>query len=287
LRQGFANASGNSRRPTSLLPRNMPLHYPCTFSISIVSHGHKEMVLSLLKDLEKLGRHDFEVILTWNLSEESTSIATEKFPYKIISILNRTPNGFAANHNAAFKRSSGSNFVVLNPDIRLAGDPFGRLMDVLENNPRAICAPVIVDRDDVREDSARLFPTPWFLAKKAAAKILRKKLTLPTISTRDSLLHPEWIAGMFMVIPHTLFEEIGGFSEKYFLYYEDVDLCVRARLKNIDILVTEKAKAIHNAQRESHRNARFFAWHLKSAVRFFCSKAYLAYQIRRFLGASN
>jgi hypothetical protein len=245
------------------------------------------MILSLLEDLKELGRNDFEVILTWNLSKESIPITPEKFPYKVVSIVNRTPNGFAANHNAAFKRSRGLNFVVLNPDIRLVDDPFDQLSEVLKKVPRAICAPVIVDCNDDREDSARFFPTPWFLAKKAVAKLFRMKLALPKISARENLLHPEWIAGMFMVIPRRLFEELGGFSEKYFLYYEDVDLCLRARLRNIDIVVTEKAKAVHNAQRESHKNARFFAWHLKSAMRFFCSWAYLTYQIRRLSGTQN
>ncbi len=101
---------------------------------------------------------------------------------------------------------------------------------------------------------------------------------------RDALLHPDWIAGMFLVVPHRVYIALGGLSEKYFLYYEDVDFCARAWLQGVDIIVTPAVAAIHDARRESHRNLRFLSWHFSSALKFFISRAYLTLKLQRLFG---
>src|SRR4051812_41228950 len=94
-----------------------------TFSISLVSHGHREYISRLLADLARLQRTDFEVILTLNLPEAlPENLAALPFAVKVLK--NSVPQGFAANHNAAFAVSRGDNFVILNPDIELLNDPF-------------------------------------------------------------------------------------------------------------------------------------------------------------------
>ena len=254
-------------------PRNI-------FSVSIVSHGHRNFVLSLLDDLARTKRLDFEVILTWNLKDEVTEIDAASYPFTVISIINSLPQGFAHNHNAAFRKSNGANFVVLNPDIRLPEDPFGALLEVVSSRPGTICAPIILNTAYEREDSARFFPTPWLLLKKTSAKVCGILLPLQDVPCHGRLLNPDWIAGMFMVIPRQIYIALDGLSERYFLYYEDVDFCARARLQHFDILVTKDAIAIHDARRESHRNVRFLAWHITSAIRFFTSRAYLWLRLR-------
>lgn len=253
----------------------MPLEHRSKFSISVVSHGHRNFVLSLLDDLARIERRDLEVILTWNLKDEAIPIDARSFPFRLISIVNPSPYGFSKNQNAAFRHSCGENFVILNPDISLPEDPFDALLHVVSTRPDAICAPLILNCDHEREDSARFFPSPWFLLKKAVAKACGIALAIQDVPCRDRLLNPDWIAGMFMVIPRPIYAALDGLSERYFLYYEDVDFCARARLQRFDILVTKDAIAIHNARRESHRNLRFLAWHMTSALKFFTSRAYL------------
>lgn len=254
------------------------------FSISIVSHGHRALVLSLLQDLADIKRRGIEVILTWNLAAEANEIDLSKIPFPVTIIVNSTPKGFAANHNFAFKQSKGANFVVINPDIRLPADPFDALLDVLHITPNAICAPLILNTHYDREDSARFFPSPWKLLKKAMAKAFGISLALEQIPSKNNFLTPDWIAGMFMVCPRVIYAELNGLSERYFLYYEDVDFCARAQLRGVKILVTSKAFAIHDARRESHRNLRFLAWHIASAFKFFTSKAYLTLGLRLLRG---
>lgn len=257
-----------------MLPEPAP-----NFSISIVSHGHRNLILSLLDDLARTGRSDIEVILTWNLPDED-SVIVDHFPFQLTHIVNRAPKGFAANHNAAFLRSNAGYFVVLNPDIRLPEDPFNVLLNVLKANPNAICAPLILNAEFEREDSARLFPSPWTLIKKATAKMGGIRPIAHQLRNREQLFIPDWIAGMFMVIPKAVYVNLKGLSERYFLYYEDVDFCARAKLIGVSVIVAKNAFAIHDARRESHRNLHFLVWHLTSAFKFFTSYAYLKLRLK-------
>jgi len=251
------------------------------FSISIVSHGHSQLVISLLKDLSRLNRADMEVILTWNLPTEIDYIDPKNYPFRLTSIRNTHSKGFASNHNAAFRYSTGKNFVILNPDIEIENDPFNDMREIIEKYPDSVCAPRIVNAQNELEDSARSFPTPLSLIKKVVAKAMRKKIPVEKLREYDGLLSPDWIAGMFMVIPRAVYEKLGGLDERYFLYYEDVHFCALARCNNIAVYVSKTATATHHARRESHRNFRFLNWHLKSALRFFTSKAYMTVCLRR------
>ena len=66
----------------------------------------------------------------------------------------------------------------------------------------------------------------------------------------------------------------GGFDERYFLYYEDVDICCRARLAGWRVRVEPRAMVVHEARWDSHRKPRFFLWHLTSLLRFWRSPTY-------------
>ena len=92
--------------------------------------------------------------------------------------------------------------------------------------------------------------------------------------------YPDWVAGMFMLFPHEVFQNIGGFDERYFLYYEDVDLCARLTLANYRILLCSTVSVVHDARRSSHKNLRYMRLHLTSMLRFFFSSVYRKLQQR-------
>ncbi|AMO93795.1 glycosyltransferase like family protein [Collimonas fungivorans] len=250
------------------------------FTLSIVSHGHKEYICQLLNDLSRLERADFDVILTLNL-RENIEIDYSVLPYSIQIIHNQYPKGFAENHNAAFLVSKGDNFVILNPDIKFVDDPFIILSSIISASPNSIFAPSIINYSGELEDSARNFPTPVFLVKKLVATMLKIKLKNDVVPETAELLSPDWVAGMFVLIPRHVYKELNGLSEKYHMYYEDVDFCARANLAGYKILISKKAKVIHEAQRDSHRKLRYLLWHLHSAIKFFTSRAYLKIHTQR------
>lgn len=241
-------------------------------TLSIVSHGHRVHVANLLQHLARLGRSDFEVILTLNLPEP---VELDGLPFPVRLIQNPTPKGFGANHNAAFLESVGAYFVILNPDIELPEDPFEPLLELAQRDSLNICAPVILDAEGRVEDSARNFPTPYSLFKRLLCRLLGRPIIADTLRQDEDTLLPDWVAGMFVMVPRDLYQRLGGFNDAYFLYFEDVDFGARARLAGCHILVCKHARVIHKAQRDSHRRLRFMWWHVQSAAKFFTSPAYL------------
>lgn len=139
----------------------------------------------------------------------------------------------------------------------------------LQDGSIGVVAPRVVNPAGLQEDSARHFPSPLSIGLKALRLGNGRPYLLGT-----EVLEPDWTAGMFMLLRTTVFAEVGGFDTRYFLYYEDVDLCARLRLSGYRVVVTPEATVVHAAQRSSHRRVRYLVWHLRSMLRFFCSPVY-------------
>lgn len=238
-------------------------------SISIVSHSQMGLVAQLLGDIEeRCSDLNFELILTLNL-DERLPFTLDSFSYPIMLVRNSAPLGFGANHNQAFTQATGRYFCVMNPDIRLNSNPFSALLACLRVSSVGVVAPLVLGEDGGVEDSARRFPSPL--------KILCKVFgggRGPTYVIDDVPIYPDWVGGMFMLFPRRMFEKLGGFDERYFLYYEDVDICARLRLLGHEVVLCPQAKVTHYAQRSSHRSFKYLCWHLRSLARFFLSPVY-------------
>lgn len=233
-------------------------------TISIVSHGHCKMLSNLLSEMSDLESAIAEVIITHNMPSDLI-IDESSYSFHTIVIQNESPLGFGANHNQAFKYCTTEYFCVLNPDVEFLEDPFTDLINCLKDKNVGIAAPVVLNMDGVIEDSYRKFPSPLLILKKA----LCGEKGIYKSSADSPFLYPDWVAGMFMLLNSSTYKSLGGFDEKYFLYYEDIDLCLRSWRAKMSIVVSKNVSIIHNAQRNSHTNLNFFFLHLKSMCRFF------------------
>ena len=236
---------------------------PDRVSISVISHGHAQLIASLLGDIAAHVRTPIEVILTLNVPE-TLFFEPTGFPFPLRIVENPVPKGFAANQNAAFRLSRGGFFCALNPDIRIAQDPFPELLKGLEDGSVGVAAPLIRNPAGTIEDSARRFPTPSSILRKTF--FYRTELDYPI---KDETIHPDWVAGMFMVFRREVFAALGGFDERYFLYYEDVNLCARLMLAGKRVALCPSAVAIHDARRQRLSSLRYMRWHLSSMMRYF------------------
>jgi GT2 family glycosyltransferase len=249
---------------------------PAKISISIVSHGHIHLINELLGDFVRNCRDSpIELLLTLNL-EETLPFVKADFPFPVEIIRNAEPLGFSANHNRAFALSSGQFFCVMNPDVRLNKNPFPTLTDCLRDISVGLVAPLVVNQTGELEDSARRFPTPFKILCKVFGRCKGGDYAV-----RDGIVYPDWVGGMFMLFRHEVFAELGGFDTRYFLYYEDVDLCARLRLLGYEVALCPDAKVIHHAHRSSHSSLKFMKWHVASMARFFCSPPFLKILWRR------
>jgi N-acetylglucosaminyl-diphospho-decaprenol L-rhamnosyltransferase len=249
-----------------------------TISISVVSHAQIYLIEKLLHDLaQHCQTLSLELILTLNL-DEVLPFSLDTFPFPISVIRNSIPQGFAANHNQAFRYAAGQFFCVMNPDILFDDDPFPALLSSLQHSSVGVAAPVVLNEDGEMEDSARYFPTPLKILCKAFGKCKGSDYVV-----KNELIFPDWVGGMFMLFPSAIFKQLEGFNQKFFLYYEDVDLCARLRLLGYEAVLCPQARVIHHAQRSSHRNFRYLRWHLKSMTRFFFSSVYWRLQCRKWI----
>lgn len=247
--------------------RGMAARYHCCLiTLSVVSHGQGAVLGELLADLLRLGRRDLRIVLTLNVPEPRPQAAAA-FGDALQVIVNRSRLGFGANHNQAFAAASGEYFCVVNPDIRLPADPFPPLLAQLERPGVVLAAPCIVDAAGAVEDSARHFPTAGSLARKLLGRAPRIEYEFGA-----EPISPDWVSGAFMLLRREGFAAVGGFDERYFLYYEDVDLCRRLRSSGRGIRYVPAAKAVHAAQRASRRSARHMLWHGTSMLRYLLSR---------------
>ena len=238
-------------------------------TLSIVSHGQIELVNLLLADIEKhCDAVDLEVILTINIPEPLPAPLTKR-PFTIKVIQNPSALGFGSNHNQAFRQARGDFFGVLNPDVRIDSDVFALLMAGLNMPSVGVVAPLVVNELGAIEDSARRFPTPL--------KILCKLFGCcqgGDYVVGAEPVYVDWVGGMFMLFHRDIYQQMGGFNEKFFLYYEDVDLCARIWLRGLRVALIPQAGVTHEARRSSHHNAAYLLMHIRSMVRFFLSATF-------------
>lgn len=244
-------------------------------TVSIVSHGQTGLLDRLLGDL--LGLHGAaieRIVVTLNLGEAWQGPANAQPPITVMR--NARPLGFAENHNAAFSLCDTPLFAVLNPDLRIASDPFTPLSSAFDGDAACgLAAPLQRDEAGAIEDFRRRLPTPWALTRRAWARLTgaRRPLT--------STPRAEWLAGAFMLFDSNAFRQLGGFDTRYRLYCEDVDICLRLQLGGWRLAVDEQTQVVHAAQRGSGRHLRYLIWHLQSLLRLWTSAPYWRWLLLR------
>ena len=244
---------------------------------SIVSHGHASEVGQLLSELAALTEpRPRRVILTLNLPDAALAarVRQRAWPFELQCVNNAQPLGFGANHNRAFEhdRRLGASalFAVLNPDLRLHANPFAALAAALQADARAGAAyPMQRDAAGSVQDHERLVPTPTRLL---ARHLLRRKHEVPAGAA------PDWVNAAFLLLRREAYAAIEGFDERYHMYCEDVDLCLRLQLAGWRLARADAAVVEHAGQRRSHRQPRHLAWHLRSLWRLWRSPVWRRYR---------
>jgi N-acetylglucosaminyl-diphospho-decaprenol L-rhamnosyltransferase len=234
-------------------------------TLSVVSHGQNELVKHLVDDLDRYCETALELVLTENVPGVETLSHHCTHPREVIP--NSHPKGFGANHNAAFTRCRTPYFCVINPDVRLHADPFPGLIAILADRRVGVVGPLIRNPKGGVEDSARRFPTLPRLFRKLIRDTAR-----PDYPWWEGPMRVDWIGGMFMVFRSETYALLKGFDERYYLYYEDVDICQRLHRLGFDVVYNPGVEVSHDAQRGSRRDAGLALHHATSMVRYLTSR---------------
>lgn len=238
-------------------------------SLVVISHGQAGLIQTLLKSLSQ---HDIknvnEIVLIDNLSDQVTQIPNN-YPVPISQIVNSSPDGFAANINKAFKEVSEPYFCLVNPDVEFVAPVFPKLINKIQTTGIDIISVLLVDSDGEIQDSFRSVPNPFELIRRY---FIGK--TSISLAKGSELIYPQWLAAIFMLMRSDTFRKLGGFDEKYYLYFEDVDFGCRARSAGYKIAVDTTCKLIHHPRRASRKNLKYLGHHIRSAIKFYFSSVY-------------
>jgi GT2 family glycosyltransferase len=180
-----------------------------------------------------------ETIVVDNASADDSVARVRALP-SVRLIANDTNAGFGTAINQAVKATGAPLLWILNPDCRVLPGAFATLARTLEAQSEcAIAAPQLLNADGSTQASARGEPDAWtglfgrhsilttFFPSAGAAR--RNLPAADLVASGVESAAVDWVMGAAMLIRRDAFDRVGGFDERYFLYWEDADLCRRLR----------------------------------------------------------
>lgn len=212
-----------------------------------------------------------------NMSPDGSGrrLATD-LPDDVNFIQSPTNAGFGAGVNIGARAGTAPYILVLNPDCYPTGPCLGQAVDYLQQNPHVGIAGLCLRHPDgLRQYSARTFYT---ILNIVVRRTPLKKIFPGTIWNRRHLMvnHSldkpfavDWVVGTGFLIRRALFETLGGMDEAYFLYMEDVDLCVRVHIAGYEVHALPMIDLVHDHRGASRSLFSRLQWrHLSSLIRF-------------------
>ena len=238
-------------------------------SILIVSYNTREMTLAAIRSVyEQAADTGFEVIVVDNASGDGSADAiAAEFP-QVQLIRSKENLGFGRANNVAAAEARGDLLLLLNPDTIILDHAIDKLAQFARVNPagKMWVGRTVLPDGSVGRTSCRRFISLW--------SITADLLWLSNVFSNSQFFNPrayggwdrsdvrevEVGSGCFFLVDRTLWKELGGFDETFFMFAEEADLCYRARGMGARLLFTPDATIIHyGGASERLRSARAIA----------------------------
>jgi len=224
-----------------------------TTGVVVVTFNSADTIQACLASALAVPRVD-QVIVVDNGSTDETLALVRGFGERIELIETGANLGFGRAANLGAARGRSELITLLNPDATTTAATIDLLIAELERGGDRVWAvgPALLDREGRRDYSARGFPTArnglvnrrWLIAfPRSRNAELRRFLTMD--ADRETSFDADWLSGAFLVVRRKVFEELGGFDPRFFLYYEEVDLFLRARQRGYAARYVGQAVATH------------------------------------------
>ena len=210
---------------------------------------------SLERGRERLGQ---VVIVDHESDMEAASRISARFPWA--EVIERSTNeGFATGVNLGTRVTRAPFFLLLNPDCVARTEAITQTMAYMLTRPDAgIVGPRIMNADGTVQGSARRFPglttaiagrSSWLTRRFPDNPLSRHNL--PALDGRTEPLDVDWVSGACMLVRRSAFDQVGGMDERFFLYWEDADLCRRLQLQGWRTVYCPQADIVHAGGRSS------------------------------------
>jgi len=230
-------------------------------SIIIVNYNGKELLQKCLDSLLNVKYDNFEIILVDNNSTDGTvEFITKNYPSLIIIKLDSN-KGFAEPNNVAAKISKGKYLLFLNNDTVVTPNFISEMVKVMETDKKiAICQSLLL-KPDGSVDSSGDFIDHLGVVYNSKTEI-------------DEIREVSSARGASMLVRSDIFEKLDGFDQKFFVTFEDVDLCWRSWILGYRVLIIPTSIVYHEGGITIKK--------IKSEIAFHGFKNQLAMKITNF-----
>lgn len=253
---------------------------PAVAAIVVNYNAGNELRLALQSIADEFHGRAWEAVVVDNASSDGSAAIAEAFAPHVRLLCNAQNVGFGRGVNQGVAASTAPVVLIMNPDCRLVAGAIDELAAVITEYPDcAIVGPRILSPDGSVQGSARGDPdmlTGLFGRASALRRLLprlpvsKRNIVDATVATAGGSAVVDWVSGACMLVQRDALVRVGGFDERYFLYWEDADLCRRLRHVGYHIRYVPVATAVHRVGHSS-RTARTVA------TRAFHESAYLYY----------
>lgn len=188
--------------------------------------------------------------------------------------------GYARGNTIALRRAQGKYLLIINPDNTLESTGFERMVLAMEQDPTiGVLAPKLLHEDGTVRDSYRTFPSVIdLLIKRTVLRHVfpgRMRRYLQWDADPEAVRDVDWAVGACLLIRRTLLERIGSFDPRFFLFFEDIDLCRRVWEVGQRVVYFPQVTATDRKHRLSEGGLSSLLFHkvgrahLASALRYF------------------
>ena len=194
-------------------------------------------------------------------------------------------NGFGRGCNIGFAHVTSPYAILINPDAVVESAAIRTMLRFMEQEPRAgIVGPATLcgeDDGDTVLQHADSCPTPWTIVRNAIP-FVRRRSTLVPIVPGAAPIRAGWVSGAVLMIRTELVRRLGGFDPRFFLYWEETDLCKRVLDAGFEVWAMGTALARHVVGGSSRPQKRF----LPIAKHYFQSRYYYMAKHHGWLAAT-
>lgn len=183
--------------------------------------------------------------------------------------------GFGAACNLGARATGSDHLLFLNADLTLSSEACEQLCAAAGENPQiAVVGPRLYGADGEIELSARAFPSAWtgILGRSTLTTRLLRRIGATPKPVSNALSHEatvvDWVSGACMLIRRRAFDEVGGFDQNYWMYWEDADICRRLKDQGWSAMLCTEAQAHHSTGSSGHDERTIEAFH-SSAARYY------------------
>ena len=239
---------------------------------SIVTYNNSKEIINVLTSISKTILNLENVYVVDNNSIDNTvDIVEKEFP-SVNIIKSKINLGYGKGHNEAIKIIESDYHIIINPDIILEPNSISKMVEYMESNANTvILTPKVLNVDGSEQFLPKRLPRYKYLIGGRLPFKFAKKWRREYTMQDDKIENPikiDFCTGCFMFCRTKALKAVNGFDDRYFMYFEDVDL-TREMQKVGNTVFVPSISVTHIWKRESKKNRKLLKIHIQSMRKYF------------------